>query len=103
MLFKTVTLGLSGHSRDRISLLADLPPTRWLSAEQHRPSPACVGPVCSQIPSSVLRDDSRPLALWLRPGVPIASGVFHQEGRLVALHSECSIASAALRSRQLRV
>src|SRR5260370_40631006 len=78
MLFKTVTLGLSGHSRDRISLLADLPPTRWLSAEQHRPSPACVGPVCSQIPASVLRDDSRPLALWLRPGVPIASVVFHQ-------------------------
>src|SRR5258708_1942359 len=96
---KTVTLGLSGHARDRSSLLADLPPTRWQSAEQHRPSPACAGPVCSQIPGPALRDRSRPLALWLRPAAPIASVAPYEEALFVVLPGDGLIAAAALRSR----
>src|SRR5258708_29765459 len=95
MLFTTVTFGLSTHSRDRNSLLE----ARWRSAEQRRPSPACVGPVCSQIPGPALRDCPRPLALWLRPAVPLASVVLSQEGHFVALPSDGSIAGAAHRSR----
>src|SRR5258708_7283434 len=41
--------------------------------EQHRPFPVCVGPVCSQIPAPVLPHCLLFLALWLWPGVPLAS------------------------------